>query len=110
MTSEKRRLETEVLGLHHDLDEALASRRSAEERAEKLALEVSRLNDQVRREQESYASLEQTRKQLEVQIREITIRLEEVESSKDGRKTLVKLQSRVRTPYRGRVYPSDKPY
>jgi len=56
---------------------------------------VTRLNDQLRREQESYASLDQTRKSLEVHIREITIRLEEVESSKDGRKTLVKLQSRV---------------
>jgi hypothetical protein len=72
-----------------------AARRAAEERADKMALELSRSSDQLRLVQENYNNAESLRKQLEVQIREITIRLDEAESTKDGKKPLAKLQARV---------------
>lgn len=81
--------------MHRDLDDAISQRRAAEERADKLAIDLTRANEQLRLEQENYSNAEAVRKQLEVQLREITIRLDEAESTKDGRKGLAKLQSRV---------------
>jgi len=95
LTSDKRRLEGDLTVAARERDDALAARRTADERIEKLTAEVSRLNDQLRGEKETTTKLESTKKQLEVSIREISIRLEEVEATKDGKKTLVKLQSRV---------------
>jgi len=90
-------MEADFHGMHRDLDDAIAARRAAEERADKLALDLNRANDQLRLEQDNYNNAEGVRKQLEVQLREITLRLDEAESTKDGKKSLAKLQSRVRT-------------
>jgi len=95
LTGEKRRLESELTLAARERDDAVVARRSADERVEKLTLEVARLGEQLRSEKEITTKLESSRKQLEVSIREITIRLEEVESSKDGKKTVVKLQGRI---------------
>jgi len=95
LTSDKRRLEGELSLAARERDDAVTARRSADERVDKLTLEVARLGEQLRAEKEITTKLESTRKQLEVSIREITIRLEEVESTKDGKKTLVKLQARI---------------
>ena len=46
---------------------------------------------------ETYNSSESQRKQLESQIKELVIRIEEAEMSKDGKKPLAKLQARVAT-------------
>lgn len=51
--------------------------------------------DQLRLEQDNYNNAESLRKQLEVQLREITIRLDEAESTKDGKKPIAKLQVSV---------------
>jgi len=95
LTSDKRRLEGDLAVAARERDDAVASRRASDERIEKLTLEVTRLNDLLRTEKETSTRLESVRKQLEISIREITIRLEEVEATKDGKKTLAKLQSRV---------------
>jgi len=95
LTSDKRRLEGELAGAARERDDALAARRSADERVEKLTVELSRLNELLRSEKETTTRLESTRKQLELSIREFTVRLEEVEATKDGKKTLAKLQTRV---------------
>ena len=54
--------------------------------------------DDLRQEQENYRQAEALRKQLEVQNREITVKLEESEqySSRDGRRSAAKLATRVR--------------
>ena len=53
--------------------------------------------DDLRQEQENYRQAEALRKQLEVEIREITVKLEESEqySSREGRRTAAKLATRV---------------
>lgn len=95
LTSDKRRLEGDLTVAARERDDAVAARRSADERIEKLTLELTRLNDLLRVEKETTTKLESVRKQLEVSIREVTIRLEEVESTKDGKKSLAKFQARV---------------
>ena len=96
MTSDRKRMESDIHAMQRDLDDAVSSRRAAEERADKLALDMNRLQDQLRLEQDNYNNAESLRKQLEVQLREITIRLDEAESTKDGKKPIAKLQARVR--------------
>ena len=95
MTSDRKRMEADIHAMQRDLDDAISSRRAAEERADKLALDLNRAQDQLRLEQDNYNNAESVRKQLEVQLREITIRLDEAESTKDGKKPLAKLQARV---------------
>jgi len=95
LTGEKRRLESDLSMAARERDDAVAARRSFEERVDKLTAELTRVSEQLRSEKEITTKLELTRKQLEVRITEITIRLEEVESTKDGKKTVVKLQARI---------------
>ena len=83
--------------MQSDLDDAINNQRAAEERAERLAAENARLADELRQEQENYKNAESLRKQLEIEIREITIRLEEAEAFavKEGKRLISKLQARV---------------
>ena len=50
-------------------------------------------------EQNNYRNAEALRKQLEVEIREISVRLEEAESfaAREGKRIIAKLQARVST-------------
>lgn len=80
-----------------DLDDAINNQRAAEERANRLAAENARLADELRQEQENYKNAESLRKQLEIEIREITVRLEEAEAfaQREGKRQIARLQARV---------------
>ncbi len=84
--------------MHADLDDALNGRRGAEERADRLGAENARLTDDLRQETELHKNAEAMRKSLEVEIREITVRLEEAEqfAQREGKRMVAKLQARVR--------------
>ena len=58
---------------------------------------MTRLQDELRQEQENFRQAEQLRKQLEIEIREITVKLEESEkyNTREGRRMVAKLQTRV---------------
>jgi myosin heavy chain 6/7 len=98
LTSDKRRFESDMASMQHDLDEALNARRAAEDRADRLQAELNRLADELRQEQENYKNAESLRKSLEVEIREITVRLEEAEAfaQREGKRLVAKLQARLR--------------
>ena len=95
MTNDKHRLEGDLTVMRQQLDDAMSSRRSAEERSEKLGIEVARLTEQLRLQQDAVTAADATRKKLEVSLRELTVRLEEVESIGDGKKNLMRMQHRV---------------
>ena len=61
-------------------------------------IQLNRAVDELRQEQDNYKNAESLRKQLEVELREITIRLEDAEqvAQKEGKKMVVKLQARLR--------------
>lgn len=97
LINDKRRMEQDISALQADLDDALNGQRAADERADRLANENHRLIDELRQEQENYKNAEGLRKQLEIEIREITIRLEEAEAFalREGKRQIAKLQARV---------------
>lgn len=99
LTNDKRRMEADIAAMQSDLDEALNGQRAAEDRADRLQAEVNRLADELRQEQDNYKNAESLRKQLEIEIREITVRLEEAEAfaQREGKRAVAKLQARVRT-------------
>lgn len=90
-------MEADIAAMQSDLDDALNGRGAAEERADRLQAEVNRLAEELRQEQDNYKNAESLRKQLEVEIREITIRLEEAEAfaTREGKRQIAKLQARV---------------
>lgn len=99
ISTDKRRYEGELATLRADLDEALAARQAAEDRADRAQLELNRLLDEFRHEQENYRNADAGRKQLEVEIRQLATRLEQAESfaQREGKRLVDKLQARVRT-------------
>ena len=58
---------------------------------------MNRLSEDLRLESDNYKNAESLRKQLEIEIREITVRLEEAEAfaQREGKRMVAKLQARV---------------
>jgi hypothetical protein len=79
------------------LDELHGEIKAADDRAKKALLDTSRIADELRSEQEHSAQIEKIRKSLEIHVKELTIRVEEAESSgiKGGKKAIAKLEQRV---------------
>jgi len=94
----KRKLEGELQTLHSDLDEMLNEAKNSEEKAKKAMVDAARLADELRAEQEHAQTQEKMRKGLEIQVKELQVRLEEAEGSalKASKKQIAKLETRVR--------------
>ncbi|XP_018022395.1 myosin heavy chain, muscle isoform X3 [Hyalella azteca] len=94
----KRKLEGELQTLHADLDEMLNEAKNSEEKAKKAMVDAARLADELRAEQEHAQAQEKMRKGLEVQVKELQVRLEEAEGNalKASKKQIAKLEGRVR--------------
>jgi len=94
----KRKLEGELQTLHSDLDEMLNEAKNSEEKAKKAMVDAARLADELRAEQEHAQTQEKMRKGLEIQVKELSVRLEEAEGNalKASKKTVAKLEGRVR--------------
>lgn len=92
-------MEADISAMQSDLEDAINAQRAAEERADRLFNENVRLADELKQEQENYKNAESLRKQLEIEIREITVRLEEAEAfaTREGKRMVAKLQARVST-------------
>merc|ERR1719415_268140 len=98
LSSARRKLETESEQMRAELDEALAESKAADERAKKAVADAGRMAEELRREQQHLVSIERVKKTLEVQIHELTIKLEEAEAYalKGGRKALAAMQARMK--------------
>ena len=97
LTNDKRRMEADISAMQADLDEAINARQASDDRANSLANEVARLTEELRQEAENYKNADALRKRLEVEIREITVRLEEAEAfaMREGKRMIAKLTARV---------------
>merc|ERR1711970_995330 len=98
LTVAKRKLEGEMQTLHADLDEMLNEAKNSEEKAKKAMVDAARLADELRAEQEHAQNQERMRKGLEIQVKELQVRLEEAEGNalKTSKKQVAKLEGRVR--------------
>merc|ERR1712002_1373925 len=97
LTIAKRKLEGEMQTLHADLDEMLNEAKNSEEKARKAMVDAARLADELRAEQEHAQTQEKMKKSLEVAVKELQVRLEEVEANalKTYKKAIDKLQARA---------------
>ncbi|KHJ98009.1 myosin head [Oesophagostomum dentatum] len=97
ITAVKRKLEGELQAMHAELDETLAEL-NVDEMGKKAAADAARLAEELRQEQEHSMHVERIRKGLEVQIKEMQIRLDEAEAAalKGGKKIIAQLESRIR--------------
>jgi myosin heavy chain 6/7 len=84
--------------MQSDLDELLNEAKNSEEKAKKAMVDAARLADELRAEQDHAQTQEKLRKALEIQIKELQVRLDEAEASalKGGKKAIQKLEQRVR--------------
>merc|ERR1711915_792247 len=72
--------------------------RHSEEKAKKAMVDAARLADELRAEQEHSQNQEKIRKGLELSVKELQSRLEDLEATalKTGRKAVAKLETRIR--------------
>nr|XP_009857904.2 myosin-16 [Ciona intestinalis] len=98
LSSAKRKLETDNEQLRGDLEDALMEAKTADERAKKATSDAARMSEELRSEQQHILSIERVKKTLEVQVHEMSIKLDEAEAYalKGGRKALAQLQARLK--------------
>ncbi|UXI16071.1 very-long-chain 3R-3-hydroxyacyl-CoA dehydratase [Sarcoptes scabiei] len=98
LSNSKRKLEGEHQILKSDLDEALNEIKLLDDKCKKAIMDAARLADELREEQEHAQQEEKMRKALDEQVKELAVRLEEAEAAAmiAGRKTIAKLEARVR--------------
>merc|ERR1719259_958295 len=94
----KRGLEGQIHTLQAEIDAMLERSENSEEKSKKAMVDAARLADELRAEQEHAQNQEKMRKGFEVQVKELQVRLEEVEGNalKATKKTIGKLEARVR--------------
>ncbi|CAF0933109.1 unnamed protein product [Adineta ricciae] len=97
LSSQKRQLESSIVAMQSDLDEAVAELKNSEERSKKAAGDAARLAEELRMEQEHAIQVERLRKGLEQQIKDLQARLDEAEgnSLKGGKRIIAKLEQRI---------------
>jgi len=87
-----------IKALHAELDETLTELKNADELAKKASADAARLAEELRQEQEHSQHVDRLRKGLELQIKEMQVRLDEAEAAalKGGKKIIAKLEERIR--------------
>ncbi|XP_028310675.1 myosin heavy chain, fast skeletal muscle-like [Gouania willdenowi] len=94
----KKKLESELVQVQSEVDDAVQEARNAEEKAKKAITDAAMMAEELKKEQDTSAHLERMKKNLEVTVKDLQHRLDEAESlaMKGGKKQIQKLESRVR--------------
>jgi len=97
LVAHKRKLEGDVAALRAELDDALVEAKNAQDTLIKSYSEVSRHSDELKYEQEHSMNAERHRKGLELQVKDLQLRLEQAEGNalKGGKKLVQKLEQRI---------------
>ena len=98
LNATKRKLEAELQALHAELDDSLNELKKLDEQAKKAMADAARLAEELRQEQEHSMHIERMRKGLEVQVKELQIRLDEAEQAalRGGKKIIQALEQKIR--------------
>ncbi|XP_030373350.1 paramyosin, short form isoform X2 [Scaptodrosophila lebanonensis] len=98
LVSLKSKLEQELSVVASDYEEVSKELRISDERYQKVSVELKHVVEQVHEEQERIVKLETIKKSLEVEVKNLSIRLEEVElNAVAGSKRIIsKLEARIR--------------
>uniref|UniRef100_A0A8C5AAF7 Myosin heavy chain n=1 Tax=Gadus morhua TaxID=8049 RepID=A0A8C5AAF7_GADMO len=98
LVNSKKKLESDLLQIQSEVDDAVQEARNAEERAKKAITDAAVMAEELKKEQDTSSHLERMKKNLEATVKDLQQRLDEAESLalKGGKKQLQKLESRVR--------------
>ncbi|UYV67293.1 unc-15 [Cordylochernes scorpioides] len=98
LVASRTKLEADVTVLKHDCEETIKELRICDERLQRVLVELKTARDHLTEERERSAKLDVVKKSLEVEVRNLQIRIEEVEVSAlaGTKRAITKLESRVR--------------
>lgn len=98
LTSMKSKLEQELVNLTSDYDEVTKELKMVDERYVRVQSELKHTIEVLQEEQTRIVKIETIKKSLEVEVKNLTIRLEEVEASAiaGGKRVISKLEARLR--------------
>ncbi|XP_059937947.1 myosin-3 [Mesoplodon densirostris] len=94
----KKKLETDLLQLQSEVEDASRDARGAEEKAKKAITDAAMMAEELKKEQDTSAHLERMKKNLEQTVKDLQHRLDEAEqlALKGGKKQIQKLEARIR--------------
>ncbi|XP_063766390.1 myosin heavy chain, fast skeletal muscle-like [Eleginops maclovinus] len=94
----KKKLETDLVQIQGEVEDSVQEARNAEEKAKKAITDAAMMAEELKKEQDTSSHLERMKKNLEVTVKDLQIRLDEAENlaMKGGKKQLQKLEARVR--------------
>lgn len=98
LASAKTKIEQELSILSGDYDEVSKELKLADDRFQKSQVELSRTVELLHEEQERVVKIESIKKTLEIEVKNLTVRLEEVETNAlvGGKRIISKLEARLR--------------
>jgi len=98
LASAKSKVEQELATLAGDYDEVTRELRAADERYQRVQVELKHTVETLHEEQERIVKIEAIKKSLEIEVKNLSVRLEEVEANAivGGKRIISKLEARVR--------------
>ncbi|XP_061080576.1 myosin-16-like [Conger conger] len=97
LTIIKRKMEQDLTRISNHNEELISEFRAADERAKKAFADATRMAEELRQEQDHCSHLEKIKKNNEITIKEMQVKIEEAEQMalKAGKRTIQKLEARV---------------
>ncbi|KAM6913477.1 myosin heavy chain, skeletal muscle, adult-like [Lycodopsis pacificus] len=94
----KKKMESDLAQLQSEMEDSVQEARTADEKAKKAIMDAAMMAEELKKEQDTSAHLERTKKNLEVTVKDLQQRLDEAEqlALKGGKKQLQKLEHKVR--------------
>ena len=91
-------METELIAVANEVDEAIQEAKNAEEKAKKAINDASIMGEELKKEQDQCSHMTRLKKNMEDQLKDLQQRLDDAEqvALKGGKKAVQKLEARVR--------------
>lgn len=98
LSSSKAKIEQELAAVAADYDEITKELRVADERFQRVQTELKHTVEHLHEEQERIVKIEAVKKSLEIEVKNISVRLEEVEANAivGGKRIISKLEARIK--------------
>jgi len=98
LAAQRTKLEQELSIISSDYDEVSKELKLSDERYQKVQVELTRTIDVLHEEQERIVKIESIKKSLEIEVKQLSVRLEEVEANAlvNGKRIISKLEARLR--------------
>merc|ERR1712179_91540 len=98
LANQKRKLETELIAVANEVEEAVQEAKNAEEKARKSISDAALMAEELKKEQDTCAHLDRMKRCQEAAVKDLQARLDDAEqvALKGGKKHVQKLEQRVR--------------